>query len=155
MKSNEVLAYEDIEPDMEIQLGTWLVTAEEIKEFASRFDPQPMHLDENAARISMAGALTASGWHTAAIAMRLFCDAYIGRSTSQGAPGVDALKWRRPVFAGDTLSGRTIVVSKRVSKSRPALGFVNVRHEITNQHGEVVCDMSNTGMFGLHNPEAA
>ena len=140
-------AYEDFEVGASIPLGSKLVTAEEIVEFASEFDPQPMHLDEEAGRASILGGLSASGWHTCAIFMRMICDAYLLDSTSQGAPGVDHVKWRRPVLAGDTLTGRSTVTARRLSQSRPAPGFVTFRYELFNQNGETVFDMQNTGMF--------
>src|SRR6187551_2839349 len=102
-------AYEDFVEGATFGLGTKSVTAEEIIEFASEFDPQPMHLDEEAGKASILGGLSASGWHTCAIFMRMICDAYLLDSTSQGAPGVDHVKWRRPVLAGDTLGGRGTV----------------------------------------------
>ncbi|MFI0847405.1 MaoC family dehydratase [Mesorhizobium sp. IMUNJ 23232] len=140
-------AYEDFEVGASIPLGSKLVTAEEIIEFASEFDPQPMHLDEEAGKASILGGLSASGWHTCAIFMRMICDAYLLDSTSQGAPGVDHVKWRKPVLAGDTLTGRSTVTARRLSQSRPALGFVTFRFELFNQNGETVFDMQNTGMF--------
>lgn len=153
--TDSILAYEDFQPDMEIALGSYAVSADEIKDFAGRYDPQPMHLDEEAAAGSLLGGLSASGWHTVAIAMRLMCDGFILRSTSQGAPGVDYLNWKRPVFAGDTLSGISRVLSKRKSASRPGLGFVQVKSEFYNQNGDLVCEMENAGIMALRNPEAA
>lgn len=140
-------AYEDFVEGAVLDLGVRSVTAAEIVEFASQFDPQPMHLDEEAGRASMLGGLAASGWHTCAMFMRMMCDAFVLDSTSQGAPGVDYAKWKKPVLAGDTLTGRSTVVSKRLSAKRPGLGFVSCRHEIFNQKGEVVMEMANTGMF--------
>ena len=98
-------AYEDFVEGASIDLGTKLVTAAEIIEFASEFDPQPMHLDEAAGKASILGGLAASGWHTCAMFMRMLCDAFLLDSTSQGAPGIDQVKWKRPVLAGDTLTG--------------------------------------------------
>lgn len=145
--TNKRWAYEDFEVGASLPLGSKLVTAEEIVEFASEFDPQPMHLDEEAGRASILGGLSASGWHTCAMFMRMICDAYLLDSTSQGAPGVDHVKWRKPVLAGDTLTGRSTVMARRLSQSRPALGFVTFRFELFNQNGETVYDMQNTGMF--------
>jgi acyl dehydratase len=140
-------AYEDFEVGASLPLGSKRVTAEEIVEFAGEFDAQPMHLDEEAGRASILGGLSASGWHTCAMFMRMVCDAYLLDSTSQGAPGVDHVKWRKPVLAGDTLTGHGTVVARRLSQSRPALGFVTFRYELFNQNGETVFDMQNTGMF--------
>ena len=148
------LAFEDFEVGDTRSLGSKTVTADEIIEFAEEFDPQPMHLDEEAGSASLLGGLAASGWHVCSIAMRMICDGYIVNSTSQGAPGVEYVKWRRPVLAGDTLSGSTKIISKRRSNSRPNLGFVVVEHTLTNQRGETVTEMRNTGMFLLREPEA-
>lgn len=138
-----------------IELGSKTVTAEEIIEFATEFDPQPMHLDEEAGRASLLGGLAASGWHSCAMFMRLFCDGLLLGSTSQGAPGIDYVKWKRPVLAGDRLTARSTILSKRRSKSRPALGLVEVRSEMINQNGESVFEMQNTGMFLAEDTGAA
>lgn len=140
-------AFEDFVEGVSIDLGVKDVTAAEIVEFASEFDPQPMHLDEAAGKESILGGLSASGWHTCSMFMRLFCDAILLDSTSQGAPGVDHIKWRRPVLAGDRLTGQTTVVASRPSKSRPSLGLVTLRSELFNQRGETVLQLENTGMF--------
>jgi acyl dehydratase len=140
-------AFEDFVEGGEIDLGVKDVTAEEIVEFAGEFDPQPMHLDEAAGKASILGGLSASGWHTCAIFMRLLCDAFLLNSTSQGAPGVDRIKWKKPVLAGDRLNGRTTVLSRRESKSRPSIGLVAFRSELFNQRGEPVFELENTVMF--------
>ena len=145
--SGKTWAFEDFVEGSIIPLGDKHVSAEEIVEFASEFDPQPMHLDEEAGKASILGGLSASGWHTCAIYMRLIADAFILDSTSQGAPGIDRIKWKRPVLAGDTLTGTVTVLGKRVSKSRPGLGFVAMRTELTNQQGEVVLELENSIMF--------
>lgn len=140
-------AFEDFVEGRSIDLGSKDVTAGEIVEFASEFDPQAMHLDEAAGRASIMGGLSASGWHTCAMFMRLFCDALLLHSTSQGAPGIDQIKWRKPVLAGDRLEGRSTVLSTRPSKSRPSLGLVTIRSELFNQRGESVLELENTMMF--------
>jgi len=140
-------AFEDFEEGASISLGSKTVTAEEIIDFASQFDAQPMHLDEEAGKASLLGGLGASGWHTCCMFMRLMCDGFLLNSTSQGSPGIDYVRWKKPVLAGDTLTGRSTVTVKRASASRPNLGFVTCRHELTNQRGEVVLELQNTGMF--------
>lgn len=140
-------AFEDFAAGMTIDLGEKHVTAAEIVEFASEFDPQPMHLDEAAGKASLLGGLGASGWHTCAMFMRMMCDAFLLDSTSQGAPGIDYVRWKRPVLAGDTLRVRTTVEATRESASRPGLGFVTVRHDMSNQRGETVMEIRHTGMF--------
>ena len=140
-------AFEDFAVGDTIALGEKQVSAGEIVEFASEFDPQPMHLDEEAGKASLLGGLAASGWHTCCIFMKMMCDGFLLDSTSQGAPGVEYARWRKPVLAGDTLSGRSTIMAKRDSASRPRIGFVTVRHELVNQRGEVVLELENTGMF--------
>ncbi|MBX3598146.1 MAG: MaoC family dehydratase [Rhizobiaceae bacterium] len=140
-------AYEDFEEGATIELGSKHVSADEIVEFATEFDPQPMHLDEEAGKNSILGGLAASGWHTSCMFMRLLCDIVLLKSTSQGAPGLDLVKWKKPVLAGDTLSARLIVVSKRVSSRRPNLGLVTMRGEMLNQRGDQVFEIHNTIMF--------
>ncbi|MFN4271601.1 MAG: MaoC family dehydratase [Aliihoeflea sp.] len=140
-------AFEDFEVGQELKLGSRTISAEEIIEFASEFDAQPMHLDEEAGKASILGGLAASGWHTCCIFMRMMCDGFLLDSTSQGAPGVDYARWKKPVLAGDTLTGKTVVEDLRLSASRPGLGFVTCRHELVNQRGEMVFELKNTGMF--------
>ena len=140
-------AYEDLPEGATVALGSKTVTAEEIIEFASEFDAQPMHLDEAAGKASILGGLSASGWHTCAMFMRLLCDGFLLESTSQGSPGLDYVRWKKPVLSGDRLTGRSTVVGTRTSKSKPGLGFVTIKSEMLNQRGETVLEMENTGMF--------
>jgi acyl dehydratase len=140
-------AYEDFAGGASIEIGPKKVTAEEIIAFASEFDAQPMHLDEAAGKASLLGGLAASGWHSCAMFMRMICDAFLLDSTSQGSPGIEEVRWRAPVLAGDTLSGRCMAVSSRLSKSRPGLGLVSMRTELFNQHGRMVLEVKNSAMF--------
>lgn len=140
-------AYEDFEVGSSLELGSKLVTAEEIVEFASEFDPQPMHLEQAAGEASILGGLSASGWHICGMFMRLLCDSLLLDSTSQGSPGIDEVKWKKPVLAGDRLTARSTVLAKRISSSRPGLGLVSMRAEMINQRGESVFELQNTGMF--------
>lgn len=142
-----MIAFEDLKPGTTLSLPPYEVTAEEIVEFAEQFDPQPFHLDGESEQAAGVGGLIASGWHTCAMAMRMFCDGYLLDSTSQGAPGVGAVRWLKPVRPGDVLSGTSTVREARLSRKRPGLGIVHVDHEIVNQRGEAVLVMDNTGMF--------
>jgi acyl dehydratase len=130
------------------EMGPRTVTREEIVAFASEFDPQPMHLDENAAKKSILGGLAASGWHSCAIMMRLLCDGLVLNSSSQGSPGIDETKWKRPVRPGDALMLRHTVLETRESKSRPGVGLVRAECDLLNQRGESVMEMRFTAMFG-------
>lgn len=140
-------AYEDFAEGAVIDLGSKIVSAEEIVEFASEFDAQAFHLDEEAGKASILGGLSASGWHTCAMFMRMLCDAFLLDSTSQGAPGVDYVKWKKPVLSGDVLQGRLTILSKRLSRSKPGLGFVSWQAELVNQKGETVFEFQNSCMF--------
>jgi acyl dehydratase len=139
--------FDDLPEGTTIELGSKHVTASEIVEFASEFDDQPMHLDEEAGKASILGGLSASGWHTCCMFMRLLCDGFLLDSTSQGSPGIEYNKWRKPVLAGDTLTARCTIVGARLSKSRPGVGLVTIRSEMVNQRGEQVLELQNTGMF--------
>lgn len=139
--------WEDFAAGSVAEYGPRVVTREEIISFAAQFDPQPMHLDEEAARASMLGGLSASGWHTCALLMRMVCDWFVLDSSSMGAPGIDEVKWIRPVRPGDALTLRRTVLDTRASKSRPEMGFVTLRYELTNQSGEAVLTMVGPMMF--------
>ncbi len=153
---NEKLwAYEDLRVGDVLDLGSKTVSAEEIIEFAGEFDPQPMHLDPAAGNAGILGGLSASGWHTCSMFMRMMCDAFVLKSTSQGSPGIEYVRWKKPVHAGDTLTGSLGIVAMRRSKSRANLGFATCRGELTNQRGETVLELENTGMFLLRDPEIA
>ena len=124
------------------------VTAAEIKEFAAEFDPQPMHLDEEAARASMVGGLCASGWHTCALMMRIIADGFVLDSSSMGATGCEEIKWLAPVRPGDRLRVRMTVLDARPSASRPEMGFVNARFDMFNADGVRVMTLTPHLMFG-------
>lgn len=142
-------AFEDLTEGTVIKLGRRTVTAEEIVRFARAFDPQPMHLDEEAGRASLLGGLAASGWHSCALFMRMLYDAVLADSTSEGSPGIREARWRRPVLAGDTLSGTSTVIARRPLRSRPGIGMVTFRHLVANQRGETVMEMENPIMFSM------
>lgn len=152
--SAEKLSFEDFRPGRRFALGPKLVFAEEIIEFASEFDPQPMHLDEAAGRASILGGLAASGWHTSSMFMRMMADGYLLNALAEGAPGIDLMEWPKPVLAGDTLSGHSTVLESRPMRSRPGLGIVKFRHEVENQRGQLVLVSENSVMLRMR-PEAS
>jgi acyl dehydratase len=143
--------WEDFKVGDEAELGRHTFTEEEIVRFARQFDPQPFHLDAEQARAGPFGGLIASGWHTCAVGMRLLCDALMHRSVSLGSPGVDEIRWLKPVRAGDTIAYRRIVVESRASSTRKGVGLVKQRWEAVNQHGELVLTMEGWGFFGRKN----
>ena len=130
------LHFEDFYAGQIFSLGTHEITADEIVEFASEFDPQPQHLDPIAAKSSMLGGLAASGWHLCALAMRMMVDGLFHKAASMGSPGVEEVQWRRPVYAGDLLQLSAEVLDTRLS-SRSDRGYVRFRFT-----------MSRTGMTG-------
>jgi acyl dehydratase len=140
-------AFEDFAVGFTVPLGPYKVTREETIAFAREFDPLPFHLDEAAADASMLGGLSASGWHTCAMMMRMMVDGFLAGSTSQGSPGVDFVKWLRPVRPGDTLDGTMTVVEARPSRSRPTLGIARLRNELRNQSGETVLEAEYSVML--------
>ena len=129
------------------EFGPRLVSREEIIAFAAEFDPQPMHMDEDFARTTMLGGLAASGWHTCAIGMRLIADGFITNSASLGSPGVDEVRWHRPVRPGDRLTLRRTILEKRPLNSRPGWGLVRFRFELLNQTGELMMTQENVNLF--------
>ena len=147
MTQSDMIFFEDLEPGRTFPLGPKLVSREEVIEFASEFDAQPMHLDEEAGKASILGGLAASGWHSCAMMMRMIYDSVLHRMASEGAPGVEYVSWRRPVLVGDTLSGQTIVLEARRSQSRPAIGIVKFRMELVNQRGELVLESEYPSMI--------
>ena len=140
--------WEDFEVGERSEMGRHTFNEKEIVEFAKQFDPQPFHLDAAAAAQSPFGGLIASGWHTCAVGMRLMVESYIGRTVSLGSPGIDNVRWLKPVRAGDTLVYARTVIESRASTSRQGVGLVKHRWEAVNQAGETVLTMEGWGMYG-------
>ena len=145
-------AWEDFPVGSVREFGAMPVTREAVIAFAAQFDPQPFHLDEEAAEKSLFGKLSASGWHTCAMMMRMTCDAVLLNSTSLGSPGMDNVRWHTPVFPGDVLSVRLTTLEARPMASRPSVGLVLSKWEVLNQHREVVLSLQGWGMFGRRVP---
>jgi acyl dehydratase len=140
--------FEDFAVGEVVELGTYPPLSEaEIIEYARQWDPQSFHVDPERAKQSIFGGLIASGWHTGAIAMRLMVEGLLSRCATQGSPGVEHLRFWRPVRPGDVLSGRFTVVSASPSASRPRLGKVVGLTELLNQSGDVVLSMEGTGFY--------
>lgn len=131
--------FEDLQPGLTVDLGSYHpLTAEEIIGFARQWDPQPFHLDPVLAQDSLFGELVASGWHTAVIGMRLTVEHVLNDLAGQGSPGLENLRFIKPVRPGDSISGRYTVLEVEPSASRPALGKVRSKVELRNQHGDLV-----------------
>ncbi|MEM9734936.1 MAG: MaoC/PaaZ C-terminal domain-containing protein [Pseudomonadota bacterium] len=148
-----MLYYEDFPEGHSLTLGPHHFDAASIIRFAEQFDPQPFHLDANSAAAKQLGGLIASGWHTCSVLMRMMCDAYLLNTASQGSAGLDEVRWLKPVFAGDTLSGTATVDSRRVLKSRPDMGVVNFTYLLSNQKEEPILRMRGMGFVALRAPE--
>jgi len=147
--------WEDFPAGLVRDIGSFAVTREAVLAFAHEFDPQPFHTDDEAAQASLFGGLCASGWHTCAMAMRLMCDSYLLEAASLGSPGIDSLRWLKPVFPGDTLGGTMTVLEARTMASKPHVGLVRSAWDLRNQHGETVLTMEGWGMFRRREVPAA
>ena len=138
---------EDFQPGDVIELGSYRFDKDEIVDFGRRFDPQPFHTDEVAAKASSFGGLVASGWHTIAVLMRLMVETYIGGTESFGSPGIDEIRWLQPVRPGDTIRGRATILEVVPSRSKPDRGHTLTRSEAFNQKGELVATFVGRGIF--------
>jgi len=141
--------WEDLPPGTVMEFGAMPVTREAGLAFAREFDPQPFHLDDAAAADSLFGRLAISGWHTCAMAMRMMCDGYMLESSSLGSPGIDNLRWLKPVYPGDTLRMRVEILAARPMNSRPGVGLVQTRWEVFNQQREKVLSMEGWGIYRM------
>ena len=139
--------WEDFHVGDVAELGSVTVSEAEIVEFAQRFDPQPFHVDPEAAKASPFGGLIASGWHTTALFMGMFVRAILLDSAALGSPGVDEIRWREPVRPGDTLSGRPTITDVQPSSSNPRRGTVFTANEVRNQDGVLVMTLKARGFF--------
>ena len=144
---------EDFTPVTVAPYGGVTIAREPMLAFAREYDAQPMHVDEKAAKATMAGELIASGWYTAALNMRMIADHFILDAASMGSPGVSEAKWLKPVKAGDTLRGLRHIIDRRPSLTKPDRGFVNFRFELFNQHDDMVFEQTNLIMIGRRGSE--
>lgn len=143
-----MLYFEDFVAGSISESGALLVSQDDILGFARRFDAQDFHTDPEAAKASFVGTLIASGWHSCALLMRLAAEAFFLDTTSMGSPGVEEVKWLRPVRPGDTLRLRWTITETKQSRSRPEMGLVKFRFELLNQRSEPVVEQVNWVMFG-------
>ena len=150
-----MIHYEDLEVGSTSKFGRYDVTRNEVIEFARKYDPQPFHLDDEAAAKTHFGRLSASGWHTCAMTMAMLVENMkTSRQAGLGSPGMDNLRWVKPVFPGDTLRVETTIVEKRRSKNRPDMGLFKSDVTIFNQDDEPVMTMRSNGLIKVRNPEA-
>ena len=139
--------WEDMAVGQVRELGTISPSREEIIAFASQFDPQPFHLDDAAGEASVFGGLCASGWHTCAMAMRLMVTNFLSQTSSLGSPGLENIRWTKPVYPGDTLRLQSSVLETKPMGRRPDVGMTRNLWEMFNQHGDKVLHMEGWGMF--------
>ncbi|MEZ5786131.1 MAG: MaoC family dehydratase [Xanthobacteraceae bacterium] len=144
--------FEDYVPGLEQVYGTIRVTEADILDYAHRWDPQDMHIDREKAACGPFGGLIASGWHTAAMLMRLYADNYLSKCASLASPGLDELRWRKPVRPGDALSIRVRVLAAERSRSKPDRGLVRTGIEVFNQNGEVVMSLQAMNLIACRSP---
>jgi acyl dehydratase len=147
--------FEDYAVGEVFEFGDRPVTANEIVTFATRYDPQPFHTDAVAAVDSSFGGLVASGWMTCALLMREMCDHFVSPLSAMGSPGVDALRWLKPVRPGDRLRVRVTVVEVVASQSKPDRGVVTLLQEVINQSGHVVLSLQGRALLRLRTSDAA
>ena len=139
--------FEDYQVGETAEFGDYAITEEEIVEFAGRYDPQPFHVDPEAGAKTIYGGLIASGWMTGSVMMRLMVDHFISPVSSMGSPGIDQLRWYKPVRPGDRLRARVTILEKRRSQSKPDRGVMRARQEVINQDGETVMSIEGMGMY--------
>ena len=149
------LSYEDMEVGKSYEVGSHTFTRDEIVRFAEQFDPQPFHVSDTGAAASPYGTLIASGWHTCSVMMGMLVRNVLAGSTSMGSPGIDDLRWLKPVRVGDTIRMMNSVLDKRVSASKPDRGIVSTEWQGFNQNGELVITVRSKAIFGLRNPGSA
>jgi len=142
------LHWEDFQPGAVAIYGPRLVTREEIVAFAAEFDPQPMHLDEAAASATLLGGLGASGWHTCCLMMRIIADGFLLESSSMGAPGIEEVRWVKPLRPGTRIRVRATVLDARASKSRPEMGLAKMNFEVLDDADALVMTLITTFMLG-------
>lgn len=144
--------WEDLTPGWQCESRSRTLTLDEIKAFAREYDPQPYHVDEEAAKSSPFGGLIASGWQTCSIAMRLMCESYLLQTSCLGSPGLDGLRWFKPVRPGDSLRLKSTALDQTPSKKDPTRGTVKFRWDVLNQKDEVVCSITGRQHYRHRTP---
>lgn len=141
------LYFEDLTPGDKQQFGAYQVTEQEIIEFAQRYDPQYFHLDAKAASDSLFGGLCASGWHTTAMFMRMLVDAMPEDNGSLGSPGIEQLRWLKPVYPDDILHVEGEVLTTRLLETKPGVGMVSMAYQVKNQQQQTVMTLNSNAFF--------
>ena len=152
MSEQGLLHYEDFPEGHVIPFGTFHLTKELVLDFARQWDPQPFHVDEGEAERSVLGGLAASGWQSSAILVRLSVEAYANKSAAMASNSMEEGRWLKPVFAGETLTGRATVLSRRVSAKRPEMGVLKMKFELMNTAGELKAEIIGIQFMKVRNP---
>jgi len=153
--SDDMIYFEDLVVGTKQAYGRYEVTREEVIEFATKYDPQPFHLDDDAAAQTHFGRLSASGWHTCAMVKAMLVENFMGqKSAGLGSPGLEDLKWKKPVYPGDTLRVESELIEKRRSQSRPEMGLTKTWIQVFNQNDQMVMESTNIGLMQVRDPEA-
>ena len=148
--------FEDLVVGAETEFGSYDVTREEVIEFARKYDPQPFHLSDEAAAKTHFGRIAASGWHTCAMTMAVIARKVVDdEQAGLGSPGIDELRWLKPVYPGDTLNVRGEIIEKTPSRSKPDIGFFRTRTTVTNQDGVSVLSFISIVLIGRRPAQAA
>ena len=143
----DLIYYEDLEIGQKIKLGSISISKNEIISFAEKFDPQPFHTNEIKAKESIFGGLCASGWHTCSLFMRILYDGFLINSAALGSPGMDAIRWLKPLRPGETITGIGVVIKKTPSKSRPEIGSLIINYEVFNKNNELIMTLIGISIF--------
>lgn len=155
MDDQGLVFFEDLEVGTTARFGRYAVTREEVIDFATKYDPQPFHLSDEAAAQTHFGRISASGWHTSAMVMRMLVDNISERrQAGLGSPGLDELRWLKPVYPGDVLRVETELKSKRRSQSRPEMGSFQSEVRVYNQDNVMVMSMQSIGLIRVRDPQA-
>ncbi len=148
----DLLHYEDFPEGLVIPFGTYHLSKDEVIAYAREWDPQSFHLDEEAGKTSVLGGLAASGWQSSAILVRLAVDAYANKSAAMASNGMEEARWLKPVYAGETLTGRATVLSRRVSAKRPEMGILKMKFELLDSAGELKVEITGIQFMKVRNP---
>ena len=143
----DLIYFEDLEIGQKIKLGSINVSKKEIISFAKKFDPQPFHMNETKAKESIFGGLCASGWHTCSLFMRILYDGFLINSAALGSPGMDEIRWLRPLRPGETITGIGEVIKKTPSKSKPKIGSLIINYKVFNKNNELIMTLIGISIF--------
>ena len=143
----DLIYFEDLEIGQKIKLGSISISKNEIISFAEKFDPQPFHTNEIKAKESIFGGLCASGWHTCSLFMRILYDGFLINSAALGSPGMDEIRWLKPLRPGETITGIGEVIKKTPSKSRPEIGSLIINYEVFNKNNELIMTLIGISIF--------